>query len=264
MCYAVDQFVVVQPGVTHFLPECCDDAGLLCLLGRAPADDRDRLVEVEVRRDDTDAAVVLQSLGLAIDVAGIGIHAVRECESVLSVGDRMPAVEKVGDIGEAAAELVDDIGCVAKSVVGIEHQRVPKRKGIACLRQFVPLKSDSAIELVRIGKVGKVEPAQRREAPGDVFLPRRDARRSLVLPLVRERRQLVLGNAQDGRVLRIFGEHLFGDALQLPCQIAACLLPGGPVRDLATRKQSRRRCGSKKLAPANHCRHRPLLSRAAL
>ena len=58
-----------SPASVSFLREGRDDRRLLRLFGRAAADDPDRLVEREVGRDDADPAVVLQPLGLAVDVA---------------------------------------------------------------------------------------------------------------------------------------------------------------------------------------------------
>ena len=73
----------VSPASPIFFSKRRDDRRLVRLLGRAAADDPDRLVEREVGRDHADAAIVLQPLGLAIDVARIGIDPVGKGESVL-------------------------------------------------------------------------------------------------------------------------------------------------------------------------------------
>ncbi len=229
---AVDQLVVRQAGFGQLLAQGRDDRRLIGLFGSAAADDADRLVEVEAGRDHADPAVVLQALGLAIDIAAVGIDPIGEGERIVGGGDRVPAFEEIGQIGVAAAELVHDIRRVAKAVVGIEHERIAEREGVAGLRDLMRLERDRAVERVGLGQVRKIEAAERLQPLADMLLARRDAGWRLVLPLVRKRRQLALGDAEDGRVLGIFGEKLVGDALELVGEIAFAL-SGGTAGNLA-------------------------------
>jgi len=160
---------------------------------------------------------VLEPLGLAIDIARKSIDSVGEGERVVRAGDRVTALEKIRKVDVAVAELVHDIRRVAIAVVRIEYQGIAEREGTARLRELMRLERDGTVELARLGKIGEVEPLQRREALRDILLSGCDARQSLILPLMVERRELALGDAEDRCILRIFGEDLVGDGLQLPC-----------------------------------------------
>ena len=73
-----------------------DDRRLVRPLTSSGADDFDCFVESEVRRDHADCAVMLQPLGLAVDVPSIGVHSIGKCECVLGIRYRMATFKKSG------------------------------------------------------------------------------------------------------------------------------------------------------------------------
>ena len=148
----------VELGFGQLLLERGQDDRLGRIFRRARADDPDRLVEHEIGRDDADAAIVRHALGLAVEIAGIGIDPVGIGRAPGPRSATMHlAVEIIGDFDERAAHLVHDIGRAAIADVGVERDLVAERKGVAIDRGLVRGERDRAVELggVRSGPRGR-------------------------------------------------------------------------------------------------------------
>jgi len=117
------------------------------------------------------------------------------------------------------------------------------------------LERDGTVELARLGKIGEVEPLQRREALRDILLSGCDARqRGASLPLAMPRIVAFCGYSA-----RIWS------AMVCSCPARSPLpSPAGPFRFFAPDQQSNGGGRSEKLTPSEQYRHHALLRARAL